>query len=96
MANFLQRKIECSAKSKGLKLVSHIAEVAVKCCAPSTSMTSVADGAVKDALAECWRPAPCDWGFAAWVISWVQSLSLAVEDASYRDEQGYFLSQGII
>lgn len=53
LANFLQRKIECSVKCEGLKFVSHIAEVTVKCCAPSTSMTNVADGTVKDALAEC-------------------------------------------
>lgn len=57
--NFLQRKTECSAKCEGLKFVTHTAEVTVKCSAPSASTSSVADGRVKDALAECWRPAPC-------------------------------------
>lgn len=56
--NFLQRKIECSAQSEGLKFVSCVAEVTVECCVPSTSMSvdgtyhvnGVTDGMVRISL----------------------------------------------
>lgn len=58
LTNSLQRKIVCSAQSEELKFVSCVAEVTVKCCVPSTSMSvdgthhvsGVTDGTVRISL----------------------------------------------